>query len=83
MRDGILFVAVSLLGFAVVGIGCSDQQVCKQGTSKASDGSCRAVWDDDLDVDGDGIPNYLDEDDLDEIIESHLVNGKPVERLKI
>ena len=26
---------------------------------------------------------YVDEDDIDEIIESHLVNGKPVERLKI
>lgn len=26
---------------------------------------------------------YIDEDDVDEIIESHLVNGKPVERLKI
>ena len=26
---------------------------------------------------------YVDEDDVDEIIESHLVNGKPVERLKI
>lgn len=26
---------------------------------------------------------YVDEEDIDEIIESHLVNGKPVERLKI
>ena len=26
---------------------------------------------------------YVDESDVDEIIESHLVNGKPVERLKI
>ena len=26
---------------------------------------------------------YVDEDDIDEIIESHLVKGKPVERLKI
>ena len=26
---------------------------------------------------------YVDETDIDEIIESHLVNGKPVERLKI
>jgi (2Fe-2S) ferredoxin len=26
---------------------------------------------------------YVDEDDVDEIIESHLVNGKPVERLMI
>lgn len=26
---------------------------------------------------------YLDADDVDEIIDSHLVNGKPVERLKI
>jgi len=26
---------------------------------------------------------YVDEDDIDEIIDSHLVNGKPVERLKI
>lgn len=26
---------------------------------------------------------YFDEDDIDEIIESHLVNGKPVERLRI
>jgi (2Fe-2S) ferredoxin len=26
---------------------------------------------------------YVDEADVDEIIESHLVNGEPVERLKI
>lgn len=26
---------------------------------------------------------YVDESDIDEIIESHLVNGKPVDRLKI
>lgn len=26
---------------------------------------------------------YVDEDDLDEIIESHIVGGKPVERLKL
>ena len=26
---------------------------------------------------------YVDEFDIDEIIDSHLVNGKPVERLKI
>jgi len=26
---------------------------------------------------------YVDKDDIDEIIDSHLVNGKPVERLKI
>ena len=26
---------------------------------------------------------YVDESDIDEIIESHLLNGKPVERLKI
>jgi len=26
---------------------------------------------------------YIDETDIDEIIESHLLNGKPVERLKI
>ena len=26
---------------------------------------------------------YVDETDVDEIIDSHLVNGKPVERLKI
>ena len=26
---------------------------------------------------------YIDEDDLDEIIDSHLVNGDPVERLRI
>ncbi|MEX0730497.1 MAG: hypothetical protein WED00_14155 [Aquisalimonadaceae bacterium] len=26
---------------------------------------------------------YVDREDLDEIIESHLVNGKPVERLRI
>jgi (2Fe-2S) ferredoxin len=26
---------------------------------------------------------YVDEDDIDEIIECHLVNGNPVERLKI
>lgn len=26
---------------------------------------------------------YVDKDDLDEIVESHLKNGKPVERLKI
>jgi (2Fe-2S) ferredoxin len=26
---------------------------------------------------------YVDETDIDEIIESHLVNGKPVDRLKI
>jgi len=26
---------------------------------------------------------YVDEFDIDEIIESHLINGKPVERLKI
>ncbi|MDX1461244.1 MAG: hypothetical protein R3348_09340 [Xanthomonadales bacterium] len=26
---------------------------------------------------------YVDEEDIDEIIESHLVKGKPVERLKI
>ncbi len=26
---------------------------------------------------------YVDEDDVDEIIESHLVNGKPVKRLMI
>jgi (2Fe-2S) ferredoxin len=26
---------------------------------------------------------YIDEHDIDEIIDSHLVNGKPVERLKI
>lgn len=26
---------------------------------------------------------YVDEEDIDEIVESHLVNGKPVERLKI
>ncbi|NND43728.1 MAG: (2Fe-2S) ferredoxin domain-containing protein [Xanthomonadales bacterium] len=26
---------------------------------------------------------YVDEEDIDEIIESHLVNGKPVDRLKI
>ena len=26
---------------------------------------------------------YIDESDIDEIIDSHLVNGKPVERLKI
>ena len=26
---------------------------------------------------------YIDESDVDEIIESHLVNGKPVDRLKI
>ena len=26
---------------------------------------------------------YVDETDVDEIIESHLVDGKPVERLKI
>ena len=26
---------------------------------------------------------YVDEDDLDEIIECHLVNGNPVDRLKI
>jgi (2Fe-2S) ferredoxin len=27
--------------------------------------------------------SWIDEDDLDEIIEQHLVNGKPVERLRI
>ena len=26
---------------------------------------------------------YVDEEDIDEIIESHLVNGKPVKRLQI
>jgi (2Fe-2S) ferredoxin len=26
---------------------------------------------------------YVDKEDIDEIIDSHLVNGKPVERLKI
>ena len=26
---------------------------------------------------------YVDESDIDEIIESHLVNGKPVERLRL
>ena len=26
---------------------------------------------------------YIDEHDIDEIVDSHLVNGKPVERLKI
>lgn len=26
---------------------------------------------------------YVDKDDIDEIVESHLKNGKPVERLKI
>ena len=26
---------------------------------------------------------YVDEEDIDEIIESHLIEGKPVERLKI
>jgi (2Fe-2S) ferredoxin len=26
---------------------------------------------------------YVDEEDVDEIIESHLVNGKPVKRLQI
>jgi len=26
---------------------------------------------------------YVDEFDIDEIIDSHLVNGKPVDRLKI
>ena len=26
---------------------------------------------------------YIDEHDIDEIVESHLVNGKPVDRLKI
>ena len=26
---------------------------------------------------------YVDEDDIDDIIDSHLVNGEPVERLKI
>lgn len=26
---------------------------------------------------------YVDETDIDEIIDSHLVNGKPVDRLKI
>ena len=26
---------------------------------------------------------YVDESDIDEIIESHLVNGEPVDRLKI
>lgn len=26
---------------------------------------------------------YIDKEDIDEIIDSHLVNGKPVERLKI
>ena len=26
---------------------------------------------------------YVDETDVDEIIESHLINGKPVDRLKI
>ena len=26
---------------------------------------------------------YIDEDDVDEIIDSHIVNGEPVERLKI
>jgi (2Fe-2S) ferredoxin len=26
---------------------------------------------------------YLDEEDVDEIIDSHLVNGEPVDRLKI
>jgi len=26
---------------------------------------------------------YVDESDIDEIIESHLLNGNPVERLKI
>ena len=26
---------------------------------------------------------YVDEEDVDEIIDSHLVNGRPVERLKI
>ena len=26
---------------------------------------------------------YVDEDDIDEIIDSHLIGGKPVERLKI
>jgi (2Fe-2S) ferredoxin len=26
---------------------------------------------------------YIDETDVDEIVESHLVNGKPVDRLKI
>ena len=26
---------------------------------------------------------YIDEDDIDEIIDSHIKNGKPVERLKL
>ena len=26
---------------------------------------------------------YIDEEDLDEIIDSHIVNGKPVERLRL
>ena len=26
---------------------------------------------------------YIDEEDVDEIIDSHIVNGKPVERLKL
>jgi (2Fe-2S) ferredoxin len=26
---------------------------------------------------------YVDENDIDEIVESHLVNGKPVERLRL
>lgn len=26
---------------------------------------------------------FVDKEDIDEIIESHLVNGKPVERLKL
>jgi (2Fe-2S) ferredoxin len=26
---------------------------------------------------------YIDEEDVDEIIDSHIINGKPVERLKI
>ena len=26
---------------------------------------------------------YIDEEDVDEIIDSHIINGKPVERLEI
>ena len=26
---------------------------------------------------------YIDEEDVDEIIDSHIINGKPVQRLKI
>jgi (2Fe-2S) ferredoxin len=48
--------------------GCLDR--CEQGP-------CLVVYPDEV------WYTYVDEDDLDEIIESHLVGGRPVERLRL